>query len=44
VDEVAVDVEEAGAVLGLMDDVVVPDLVIECTRSHGSHLFLGWLG
>ena len=28
-DEVAVDIEEAGAVLGLMDDMVVPDLVVE---------------
>jgi hypothetical protein len=42
VHQMAVDVEEAGAVFGLMDDVVVPDLVIEGTRSgHGSHLWFG---
>jgi hypothetical protein len=41
VDQMPVDVEEAGAILGLMDDMVVPDLVIKRTRSHGSHLFIG---
>ncbi len=44
VDQMAVDIQKAGAIFGLMDDVIVPDLVIECTRSHGSHLFIGWLG
>jgi hypothetical protein len=29
-DEVAVDIEEAGPVLTLFNQVVVPDLVIEC--------------
>ena len=36
VDEVAVDVEEAGAVRLRVDDVVVPDLVVERARlGHG---------
>ena len=35
VDEVAVDIEEAGAVRLPVDDVVVPDLVVERARRHG---------
>jgi hypothetical protein len=39
VHKVAVDIQQAGAVIGLMDDVVVPDLVIQGARSgHGSSL------
>jgi hypothetical protein len=40
----AVDVEEAGAVLGLMDDMGVPDLVVEGFRRHGFHsrMALAW--
>ena len=29
VDEVTVDIEQAGAVLGLCDQVIVPDLVVQ---------------
>jgi hypothetical protein len=32
VDKMAVDVEKAGAILRLVDEVVVPDLVIKCAR------------
>ena len=31
-DEMAVDIEEAGAVLGLVDQMIVPDLVVERAR------------
>ena len=35
--EVTVDIQQAGAVVGLLDDMVVPDFVIERTGSgHGS--------
>ena len=35
-DEVAVDIEQAGAVVLAVDDVVVEDLVVECARcAHG---------
>ncbi len=37
--EVAVDIQQAGAVIGLMDNVIVPDLVVKGTRAHGSALF-----
>ena len=37
VDEVAVDVEEAGAVGLLVDQMVVPDLVVEGSRFHGAN-------
>ena len=45
VDEVAVDVEKAGAILGLMGQMVVPDLVIERARlGHGMIAFgSGWI-
>ena len=44
VDEVAVDVDERGAVGLLRDDVVVPDLVVERLRSgHGSDSWVPWL-
>jgi hypothetical protein len=32
VHQMAVDIEQAGAVLLLIDHVVVPDLVVECAR------------
>jgi hypothetical protein len=41
VDEVAVDIEQAGAVLLTVDDVVVEYLVVECTRC--AHGFGPWL-
>ncbi len=49
VDEVAVDIKEAGAVFVLMDDMGIPDLVIERFGGHGGPLpFLAgletWLG
>ena len=31
-DEVAVDIEQAGAVIGVVNQMVVPDLVVECGR------------
>jgi hypothetical protein len=34
----AVDIQQASAVIGLMDNVIVPDLVVKCARSHGSSL------
>ena len=42
VHEVAVDIEEAGAVGLVVDHVVVPDLVVEGFRFHG--VWLEWLG
>ena len=33
--EMTVDIEQAGAVLLLMHQMVVPDLVVERTRFHG---------
>ena len=36
--EVTVDIEQAGAVIGLMGDVGVPDLVVECLAGHGLDL------
>ena len=33
-DEMAVDIEEAGAVLGLVDQMIVPDLVVKRARLH----------
>ena len=39
VNEVAVDVQQAGAVFGLLDDVCVPDFVIERLGRHGSYLW-----
>ena len=42
VHEVAVDIQQAGAVIGLVDNMVVPDLVVKRTQSgHGSHLSFG---
>jgi hypothetical protein len=41
VDEVAVDVEQAGAVVLPVDDVVVEDLVVESARC--AHGFYPWL-
>ena len=38
VDQMAVDIQQASAVIGLMDNVIVPDLVVKCARSHGSSL------
>ncbi len=36
-DKMPVDIKQAGAILGLMDQVVVPDLVIKCARlGHGN--------
>ena len=44
VDEVAVDIEEAGAVRRLVHDVVVPDLVVEgAGLGHGPSSELGFL-
>jgi len=40
VDKVTVDVEEAGAIRLDIDDVVVPDLVVEgARRGHGRVVF-----
>ena len=39
-DEMAINIEKAGAILRLMHEVIVPDLVIECGRlGHGSARF-----
>ena len=32
--EVAVDIEQAGAILGLMGEMGIPDLVVECLAGH----------
>jgi hypothetical protein len=34
--QMAVDIQKAGAVFGLVDNVIVPDLVVKRARSHGS--------
>ncbi len=35
-DEVTIDVEQTGAVLGLVDQMIVPDLVVQgCRFGHG---------
>ena len=36
VDQMAVDIQQAGAVFGFMGDMSVPDFVIECFGGHGS--------
>jgi hypothetical protein len=33
--KVAVDVQKAGAVIGLVDDMGIPDLVVKRFRRHG---------
>ena len=43
--EMAVDIEQAGAILGLVDEMVVPDLVIERARlGHGANASGNGLG
>jgi hypothetical protein len=37
VDEVAVDIEEAGLILEPLDDMIVPDLVEQGARLDGRH-------
>ena len=38
--EVAIDVDQAGAVLGLVDQMIVPDLVVQgCRFGHGREPF-----
>jgi hypothetical protein len=39
-DEMAIDIDQAGAVLLLLDDVIVPDLVIEGARASCHWFFL----
>ena len=39
--QMAVDIEQAGAVRLLVDQMVVPDLVVERTRFHDSMALLG---
>ena len=34
VDQMAVNIEQAGAIFGFMGDMRVPDLIIECFRGH----------
>jgi hypothetical protein len=34
-DEMAVDIEKASAILGLMHQVVIPNLIVKRTRLHG---------
>jgi hypothetical protein len=36
--KMAIDIEETGAIRLLVNNVIVPDLVIEGARSHGSSL------
>ena len=38
--QMAVDVQKAGAVFGLIDQVVVPDFVVKRASGHGSSLAL----
>ena len=40
-DQMAVDIQKAGAVIGLIDHMVIPDFVVKCASGHGS-LFQLW--
>ena len=42
VDQMAVDIQKAGSIVGLMHDMVIPDFVIECTRSGHGLISLGF--